>query len=87
MEATAIAEDEIRRSPPCRSEPMPRKSTPPNFKNEAQERIFWENHDSSAHLDWTKAKRGRFPNLKPSDSAEGLSGEPISRLVRRQQRG
>ena len=38
----------------------------PTFKTEAQERKFWETHDSTDYLDWSKAKRVRFPNLKPS---------------------
>jgi hypothetical protein len=28
----------------------------PEFKNEAEERSFWENHDSSDYLDWDKAQ-------------------------------
>ena len=38
----------------------------PTFKTEAQERRFWETHDTADYLDWSKAKRVRFPNLKPS---------------------
>jgi predicted DNA binding CopG/RHH family protein len=38
----------------------------PTFKTEADERTFWEMHDSSDYLDLSKAKRVRFPNLKPS---------------------
>ena len=36
------------------------------FKAAAEERKFWETHDSSDHVDWDKAERARFPNLKPS---------------------
>ena len=42
-----------------------RKSIPV-FESEAEERVFWESHDSSDHVDWGKAQRVRFPNLKPS---------------------
>ena len=42
-----------------------RKSIP-TFESEAKERYFWENHDSTDHVDWSKAQRVRFPNLKPS---------------------
>lgn len=46
---------------------MSRKSkTIPKFRNEAEERRFWETHDSSAFVDWNKAERVRLPNLKPS---------------------
>ena len=33
------------------------------FGSEAEERAFWESHDSSTHIDWTRATRIRFPNL------------------------
>lgn len=37
----------------------------PHFRTEAEEREFWQTHDSTEYLDWSKAKRGiRFPNLK-----------------------
>jgi predicted DNA binding CopG/RHH family protein len=52
---------------------MKRKLKPiPKFKSEAEERRFWETHDSSDYLDWTKAERVRFPNLKPSTAAISL---------------
>ncbi|MEW6141368.1 MAG: BrnA antitoxin family protein [Thermodesulfobacteriota bacterium] len=38
----------------------------PRFENEEQERDFWASHDSTEHVNWEKAKRMRFPNLKPS---------------------
>ena len=41
----------------------------PKFRSEAEERRFWETHDSGDYIDWTKAKRVRFPNLKPSTTA------------------
>jgi predicted DNA binding CopG/RHH family protein len=46
---------------------MRRKTKPiPSFRTEADERRFWETHDSTGYIDWSKAKRARFPNLKPS---------------------
>ena len=44
----------------------------PVFETEAEERAFWESHDSSDYVDWSKAKRVRFPNLKPSTKAISL---------------
>ena len=41
----------------------------PKFKNEKEEANFWDSHDSTEYLDWSKAKRTIFPNLKPSSSA------------------
>ena len=38
----------------------------PAFKNEAQERAFWESHDSSGYVDWSQAERIGLPNLRPS---------------------
>jgi len=38
----------------------------PKFKTEADERAFWETHDSSDYLDWKKAQSVLLPNLKPS---------------------
>ena len=41
----------------------------PVFKSEAEERKFWETHDSTDYIDWSKASPARFPNLKPSTTA------------------
>jgi predicted DNA binding CopG/RHH family protein len=38
----------------------------PNFRSEEQERAFWATHDSADYVDWSKAARGSFPNLKPT---------------------
>jgi hypothetical protein len=36
----------------------------PHFRDEAEERVFWETHDSADYVDWSEAQRTRFPNLK-----------------------
>jgi predicted DNA binding CopG/RHH family protein len=41
----------------------------PAFRTEADERKFWETRDSTDYIDWGKAERVRFPNLKPSTTA------------------
>jgi predicted DNA binding CopG/RHH family protein len=41
----------------------------PDFQSEAEERAFWETHDSTDYIDWTKAVSVRFPNLKPSSTS------------------
>ena len=41
----------------------------PEFKNEDEEREFWANQDSGDYLDWSKARRAVFPNLKPTTRA------------------
>lgn len=44
----------------------------PKFKSEAEERAFWESHDSTEYVDWKQAKRAQFPNLKPSTKTISL---------------
>jgi len=51
----------------------------PKFKTEAEERTFWETHDSTEYEDWSTAQRVRFPNLKPSTQAISLR-LPVSLL-------
>ncbi|HTF72835.1 MAG TPA: BrnA antitoxin family protein [Bradyrhizobium sp.] len=41
----------------------------PILKTEAKERKFWETHDSTDYIDWSKAERVRLLNLKPSTTA------------------
>ena len=44
----------------------------PKFSSESQERAFWESHDSSVQIDWTKAKKVNLPNLKPTTKTISL---------------
>jgi predicted DNA binding CopG/RHH family protein len=44
----------------------------PDFKNEDEERDFWAAHDSTEYIDWSKAKKVSFPNLKPSTKTISL---------------
>ena len=43
----------------------------PYFETETEEREFWQRHDSTEYIDWSKAKRVSFPNLK-------LTSRPIT---------
>lgn len=36
------------------------------FKTEKEERKFWSTHDSTDYVDWSKARKAVFPNLKPT---------------------
>ena len=45
---------------------MPKKKQIPKFKNEDEERAFWDTHDSTEYIDWAKGKRVTLSNLKPS---------------------
>lgn len=49
-----------------------RRKVPPEFETEAEERAFWESHDSSEYVDWRQAKSARFPNLKPTTKTISL---------------
>lgn len=44
----------------------------PSFNTEAEERVFWETHDSTEYVDWNKAKKSVLPNLKPSTTTISL---------------
>ena len=44
----------------------------PKFTSEAQERKFWQKNDSTEYVDWLKAQRAVFPNLKPSTKTISL---------------
>ena len=53
----------------------------PDFANEAEEDEFWQTHDSTDYIDWSRAERVRLPNLKPSTTTISLR-MPISVLER-----
>ncbi len=36
----------------------------PKFKSEKEESLFWQNANSFEYLDWDKAEKWVFPNLK-----------------------
>ena len=44
----------------------------PKLANEAEERAFWETHDSTEYLDWSKAQKIALPNLKPTTKTISL---------------
>ncbi len=50
-----------------------RSLTPiPEFASEADERRFWETHDSVGYVDWSRASVVSLPNLKPSTETISL---------------
>ena len=51
---------------------MTKRRKIPEFASEAEERSFWEAHDSVDYVDWSKAKKVRLPNLKPSTKTISL---------------
>lgn len=51
---------------------MDKAKKTPKFKTETEERIFWEQHDSSDYLDWTEAQAVTLRNLKPSTKTISL---------------
>lgn len=44
----------------------------PKFASEKEERAYWESHDSTGHLDWSKAQKVTMPNLKPTTKTISL---------------
>jgi predicted DNA binding CopG/RHH family protein len=59
----------------------PEKKRPPRFTTEAEERAWWERHDSSEYLDWSKAEAVSLPNLKPTTRTISLR-LPVTMLDR-----
>lgn len=51
---------------------QPARSVIPTFRSEAEERRFWETHDTSPFVDWNNARVAVFPNLKPSTETISL---------------
>ena len=51
------------------------------FASEAEERAYWERHDSSDHVDWARALRVRLAKLKPSTISISLR-VPVGLLER-----
>jgi predicted DNA binding CopG/RHH family protein len=43
-----------------------RRKALPRFRDEDEERAFWDAQDSTGYIDWSKAERIALPRLKPS---------------------
>ena len=52
--------------------PKKRLKSIPHFRSEAEEREFWATHDTTEYVDWSKAKRAVFPDLRPSTETISL---------------
>ena len=48
------------------------KKKVPAFKNEEEERAFWAQADATEYVDWSKAGKPTFSNLKPSTKTISL---------------
>lgn len=44
----------------------------PKLKNEKEWVNFWMTHNSTEYVDWSKAKKTVFPNLKPTHKSISL---------------
>jgi predicted DNA binding CopG/RHH family protein len=44
----------------------------PQFADEAQERAYWDTHDSTVHVDWSQARKVTLPKLKPTTQTISL---------------
>jgi len=50
----------------------PALTATPVFSSESEERAYWESHDSTDHLDWTRAQKVALAKLKPSTQTISL---------------
>jgi predicted DNA binding CopG/RHH family protein len=61
---------------------MPKPAEPARtFRDEADERAYWERTDAVGEIDWSKAERVRLPNLEPSKASISLR-LPVTLLER-----
>jgi hypothetical protein len=44
----------------------------PEFRSHEEAGEFWMTHDTTEYLDWSKARRVRFPKLRPSTTTISL---------------
>ena len=44
----------------------------PEFKSDEEAGEFWMTHDTTDYVDWSKARRITFPNLRPSTATISL---------------
>ncbi len=44
----------------------------PDFQSEAEEREFWEMHDTTEYVNWSQARDAIFPDLRPSTETISL---------------
>jgi predicted DNA binding CopG/RHH family protein len=51
---------------------MKKASKIPVFKNEEEERAFWNKNDSSEYVDWDVSEKVAFSNLKPTTKTISL---------------
>lgn len=51
---------------------MTYKKKIPVFKTEEEERAFWAEEEATEYVDWSKASKVTFPNLKPSTKTISL---------------
>ena len=54
--------------------PKPNKTLKPvpKFRSDEEAGEFWMTHDTTEYLDWSKARRVRFPYLRPSTATISL---------------
>ena len=62
---------------------MHKRKAIPQFKNEDDERLFWAAHDSADFIDWSRAERAVFPNLKRSTKPNAIRlPEPLLNRIK-----
>jgi predicted DNA binding CopG/RHH family protein len=53
----------------------------PRIRSEKAAFEFWSRHDSTDYVDWSKAKKGVFPNLRPTSKLISIRF-PVATLER-----
>ena len=53
----------------------------PFFASEAEERAFWETHDSTEYVDWDNAQLVTFPNLRLTPEPETAAAPTVEDAV------
>ncbi|MBU2495441.1 MAG: BrnA antitoxin family protein [Candidatus Omnitrophota bacterium] len=53
----------------------------PALKSENEVLKFWDSHDSTDYVDWSKGKKALFPNLRPTSKPISIRF-PVSLLNR-----
>src|SRR2546425_1135860 len=57
---------------PARKRRKVQRKPLPTFSSEAEEREFWETHDTADYIDWERGDVVTFPSLRPSTTAISL---------------
>ncbi len=61
---------------PIKPVTKPALTATPTFSSDAEERAYWESHDSTELLDWTKAQKSRTTEAHALDPNHFIAAAP-----------